>query len=224
MKHFFSVLIKKYAFVLLVVLINQVATAQPFANEIAAFKKADSINFPAGKQILFIGSSSFTKWKDVQNYFPGYPILNRGFGGSTLVDVNFYCKEIIYPYNPKQVIIYCGENDIASSDTVTTAIVLQRFKMLFNNIRKQFPQLPITFISIKPCPSRWLLKERMIAANKKIKHFLKHQKYTQFINVWDRMLDENGMPMKDIFIEDDLHMNAKGYSIWQKVIQPILIR
>src|SRR6478672_11629075 len=77
-------------------------------NDIQQFKKQDSISFPAAGKILFVGSSSFTYWKDVQQYFPGHPILNRGFGGSSLPDVIRYAADIILPYQPKQILIYCG--------------------------------------------------------------------------------------------------------------------
>jgi lysophospholipase L1-like esterase len=208
----------------LIFLLNGAAAAQPFASDIAAFKKQDSISFPPKNAILFVGSSSFTKWKDVQNYFPGYTIINRGFGGSVLKDVIRYEQDIIFPYQPKQIVIYCGENDVASSDTVTGKIVLERFKQLFTDIRTQFPKTPVAFISLKPSPSRWQMKERMIAANVLIRKYLKKKKHTKFINVWDSMLDADGQPLKDIFIEDKLHMNAKGYSIWQKIMLPYLIK
>src|ERR1700736_1860158 len=98
-----------------------------FYNDIQAFKKKDSVHMPAKHSILFIGSSSFTKWTDVQDYFPGYPIINRGFGSSTLPDVIRYADDIIFPYQPKQIVIYCGENDLAASDTVTAETVVERF-------------------------------------------------------------------------------------------------
>ena len=79
----------------------------PFYNDIQQFKKQDSIHFPGKQQILFVGSSSFTKWTDIQDYFPSYPIINRGFGGSSLPDVIHYADDIIFPYQPKQIIIYC---------------------------------------------------------------------------------------------------------------------
>ncbi len=90
-----------------------------FWEEIQIFKKQDSIHFPTKHAILFVGSSSFTKWTDVQNYFPKYKIINRGFGGSSLSDVIRYADDIIFPYHPKQVVIYCGENDLAASDTLS---------------------------------------------------------------------------------------------------------
>src|SRR5687767_15468006 len=116
---------------------------KPFYEEIQAFKKADSANPPPENAILFIGSSSFAMWKDIQDYFPGYTIVNRGFGGSTLLDQIRYEKDIIYPYQPKQIVIYCGENDLASSDSVQAAMVQNRFKNLFNDIRNKLPDVPI---------------------------------------------------------------------------------
>jgi hypothetical protein len=108
----------------------------PFWDEVQNFKKQDSLHFPAKNQILFVGSSSFRKWTDVQNYFPGYKIINRGFGGSSLPDVIRYAEDIIFPYHPKQILIYCGDNDLAASDTVSATTVFIRFQQLFTFIRK----------------------------------------------------------------------------------------
>ena len=198
--------------------------AQPFANDIAAFKKQDSISFPPKNAILFVGSSSFTKWTDVQQYFPDYKIINRGFGGSSLPDVIRYEKEIIFPYLPKQIVIYCGENDLAFSDTIKALTVFERFKTLFSDIRNKFPTTPIAYVSLKPSPSRWHLKLKIEETNKLINKFLKKKKKTAFIDVYHKMLGPDGTPLPDIFIQDKLHMNAKGYAIWQKEIQPYLLK
>lgn len=214
--------------VLLVVLCcwcNYVVAQTPaFYNDIQAFKKQDSSSFPAKNAILFVGSSSFTKWKDVQDYFPHYKIINRGFGGSRLPDVIRYTNDIIIPYHAKQIVIYCGENDLASSDTVTAAQVLQRFKMLFSIIRKNNPAVPVAFVSLKPSPSRKQLWPKMVQANQLIKQYLSTKKKTAFIDVYSKMFNPDGTVMQDLFIEDNLHMNAKGYQIWQKTIEPYLVK
>ena len=126
---------KKTTGLLLFCLCSHMAIAQPFKSEIEAFKKQDSIAMPASASILFVGSSSFNYWKDIKNYFPGYPIINRGFGGSSLPDVIYYAHETILKYQPKQIYIYCGENDLAANDTITPQIVLNRFKQLYEIIR-----------------------------------------------------------------------------------------
>ena len=213
-------------FVCLVVLTTTLHAQQslPFAEDIQKFRHADSVQPPAKHEILFVGSSSFTKWTDVQNYFPTYPIINRGFGGSTLLDVIMYADDVIFPYNPKQIVIYCGENDLAYSDTVSAQTVFMRFTILFDIVRHVYEKVPIDFISIKPSPSRENLMPKMIEANKLIQDFLAARPNTGFINVYSKMLTANGKLMPEIYVEDKLHMNAKGYAIWQKEIEPFLLK
>lgn len=196
--------------------------AQPFIEEIREFKKQDQIHPPPKDPILFAGSSSFRIWTNVNEAFPGYPILNRGFGGSTFPDLIYYAKDIIYPYHPKQVVIYCGDNDLAFSDSITADAVFERFKVLFDMIRANLPAENIVFISIKPSPSRARLREKMEKANLLIQTFLSVQTHTSFVDVFHKMLKPDGSVMTDIFKEDNLHMNAKGYAIWQKAIASYL--
>jgi lysophospholipase L1-like esterase len=209
---------------------TQLVAQPPFWNDIQNFKKQDSVSFPPKNAILFIGSSSFTMWKDVQEYFPGYTIINRGFGGSTLLDQIRYAGDIIFPYEPKQIVIYCGENDLASSDTVTAQLVFERFKKLFEMIDHE-TKSSIAYISMKPSPSRRHLFSKMIEANKLIKdhiefhnHTLDSRRTAAYIDVFSKMMIANGQPIPGIFLEDSLHMNAKGYAIWQKEIHPYLLK
>ena len=195
-----------------------------FWEDIQAFKKQDSITPSPKNAILFIGSSSFTNWKDVQDYFPGFTIVNRGFGGSTLLDQIRYADDIIFPYQPKQIVIYCGENDLAYSDTVSAQTVFTRFTILFDMIRHVHKDVPVDFISIKPSPSREHLMPKMIEANKLIKNYLASKTSTGFIDVYAKMLTADGKLMPEIYVEDKLHMNAKGYAIWQKEIEPYLVQ
>lgn len=198
--------------------------AQPFINEIKAFRKADSLAKPPKHAVLLIGSSSFTKWKDVQDYFPEHTMLNRGFGGSSLTDVIYYANDVVLKYKPKQVLIYCGENDIAGSSSVTADTVLERFKTLYTIIRSKFKKVPIGYISMKPSPSREKLLPIYVKGNEYIKNFLAGQKHTDFIDVYPSMFDANGKIRTDIFIADKLHMNAEGYKIWQGIIAPYLVK
>ncbi|HYK57497.1 MAG TPA: SGNH/GDSL hydrolase family protein [Flavisolibacter sp.] len=205
--------------------ITHKANAQQWlANEINEFKKQDSIAAPPENAILFVGSSSFKLWTDVQSDFPGHTIINRGFGGSTLPDVIYYTKDIVIPYHPKQVVIYCGDNDLAASDTVTAAMVAKRFQQLFYSIRKELPKATISYVSIKPSPSRMHLMDSMKKANSLIKKFLKKQKRASYIDVFTPMLAANQQPKPEIFLQDSLHMNKEGYHIWQKAIKPYLLK
>lgn len=216
---------KIIAFSIVCLLWASTGSAQKFIAEINAFAKADSIQMPAPGGILFVGSSSFTKWKDVNDYFPGFDIINRGFGGSSLPELIQYANETIVKYQPRQIYIYCGENDLASSDIVTPDTVLNRFKTLYAIIRKELgKKVEIVFVSIKPSVSRWNLEKNIMATNALIRSFLTTQHHALFLDIHHAMLLPDGNVMKDIFISDNLHMNAKGYRIWQRIFAPTLMR
>ena len=195
---------------------------KPFYKEIQAFKKADATNPPPQNAILFVGSSSFAMWQDVQDYFPGYTIINRGFGGSGLKDAIEYEDEIIAPYHPKQIVIYSGENDIAGNFTAND--VLQRFTTLFNMIRRDLPDVNVVYISIKPSPSREKFMPVMASANAMIKTFLARHKNTTFVDVYSKMVDASGKPRPELFLDDMLHMKPAGYQIWKDAITPVLLK
>lgn len=195
---------------------------RPFYKDIQEFKRLDKEDPPPQHAIVFVGSSSFTIWKDVQKYFPGHKIINRGFGGSTLAQAIEYTDEIIIPYHPKQVVVYSGENDIA--EKVTANDVVQRFTTLFKKIRAKLPQANIVFVSMKPSPSRQQLMPIMKEANGRIKEFLSKDKNTAYVDVYSLMLDGSGNPRVELFRADMLHMKKAGYQIWKEAIMPVLLK
>lgn len=199
------------------------AQEAPYYRDILAFKQLDSLQPPATGAILLIGSSSFTMWKDVQDYFPGHTLINRGFGGSTLLDLLRYSPDIITPYQARQILVYCGENDLAADSTADGQTVYHRWLRLFGWIREHQPGLPVAFISLKPSPSRRHLSPKMREANRLIRNFMRTQEKALYIDVYNRMLDARGQVRGDIFIADSLHMNARGYRIWQKAMAPHLL-
>lgn len=215
---------RRFFFLIVTLFSAQLVFAQPFANEIAAFRKQDSIAMPPKKAILLVGSSSFRLWDNWQDYFPGRKMINRGFGGSSLPDVIRYADDVIFKYRPKQIIIYCGENDFAASDTVSVPTVVERFKTLFGMIRAKYKRVPVAFVSMKPSPSRQKFLTKYVAANAAIKDFLAAQKRTAYIDVYTPMLQPDGNVMTDIFKADNLHMNAKGYAIWKQVMELYLLQ
>ena len=197
------------------------AQEQPIRKEIQEFKTIDQTKGIPAKPILFVGSSSFTKWEDVNDYFPGKTIINRGFGGSRLLDLNYYANDLLDPYNPKQIVIYCGENDIAT-DNPTAAEVFERFRIFFGKIRQKYPRVPVAYVSIKYSPSREKFWPEVTEVNALIKSYLKTQKKAKYIDITKVMNDANGKLRTDIFLEDRLHMKPEGYRLWTSVMKSYL--
>ena len=180
-----------------------------FWQDIQDFKKLDQETPPPQNSILLLGSSSFTKWQDVSDYFPGKVIINRGFGGSRLTDLNYFSEDLLKPYQPKQIIVYCGENDFADDAKLKADVVVERFKTFYKKIRIKFPKIQVDYISIKYSPSREHLWPQMKEANKKIAKFMKKEKNADFIDIAKVMNDANGNIRKDLFVEDMLHMTPE---------------
>jgi lysophospholipase L1-like esterase len=193
-----------------------------FWQDIQNFKTLDQETPPPSNSILLVGSSSFTKWQDVSNYFPGKTIINRGFGGSRLTDLNFYSEDLLSPYQPKQIIVYCGENDFADDAELKSDVVVDRFKTFYTKIRAKFTNIQVDFISIKYSPSREKLWPQMKQANKKIAKFMKKEKNADFIDITKIMNDANGNVRNDLFVQDMLHMTPEGYQLWTKVMNPYM--
>ena len=214
---------KKILLLCLLAMAGQQLAAQPFIHEIRAFQKADSINKPAKGAILLIGSSSFTKWQNVGDWFPDKRIINRGFGGSSLPDLIRYFDQIVTPYDPVQVVVYCGENDVASSTSITADTVLKRFSILHGMIRKVYPKVRISFVSLKPSPVRASFLPTVRETNRMIEKFCKSASNTDYIDVFNPMLNADGSFMEELFVSDRLHMNEKGYLIWKKAMEPYLL-
>ncbi len=192
-----------------------------FEERIKEFEQEDSIKMPKKGANLFVGSSSIALWDNLAKDFPEYKVINRGFGGSGLADLEHFTTRIISNYEPAKVFIYSGENDIG--DGAKAQATLLMFKSVFGKIRSISPTLPILFISIKPSYSRLHQFETQKEANKLIKAFIKSQKHAEFVNIVDKMLID-GKPDSTLFLEDKLHMNDKGYKIWAKKLKKYLVK
>lgn len=188
-----------------------------FEKEIVAFENADK-QLPASKNnIVFTGSSSIRKWDDLSSYFPNKKILNRGFGGSQTDEVIYYADRVLTPYQPKQVVIYVGDNDLASGKTPDK--VFSDLKVLFQKIRSLSPKATITFISIKPSPSRWNLVDQVKQVNSMVKNYLSKMKNADYVDIFNPMLANGNRPDPQHFVSDSLHMTPAGYKVWGNVLK-----
>lgn len=174
---------------------------------------------PDKKLVVLTGSSSIAMWKDVQERFPEYNIINNGFGGSHFSDLLYFYNELVTKQTPEFLFIYEGDNDVAGEKK--TARIYKDAKTLAKQLKRDLPATKVVFISPKPSVARWHLTKQYHKINKKLKKLCKKNDFG-FADVWPAMLDENGMVYTDIFLEDELHMNKKGYDIWEKVIAEFL--
>ncbi len=190
--------------------------------DIANFARQDAAQMPAPGGIVLTGSSSFRKWTNAGQDLAPLPIINRGFGGSTLPEVIHYIDETVLKYQPKTVVAYC-ENDMFVDKTKTPEQTRDSYVLFTKLVRDKLPDAQMYFVSIKPSPSRWARRDEVIKANKLIEDFVKKDKKHGYIDVWPTML-KNGRPDPSIYVQDSLHMNDEGYRRWTEVIKPVLMK
>lgn len=208
------------------VLVTGLASAQTtyrFYDDVQTIKKYDKIYKPTENPVLFIGSSSIRKWDDAERVFAPFNVLNRGIGGAVTDDITHYLNDIVFPYKPRQIVLYVGENDLPSAN-VTADSVLNKTIRLYDAIRAVLPAVPIVYISMKPSPSREKYVQKAIDANQLIKAYMAKQKNTVFVDIFPLMLTEDGKNRPELFVSDMLHMNKAGYAIWEKAVKPHLLK
>jgi lysophospholipase L1-like esterase len=196
------------------------AAADRWEPEIRKFEEHDQKSPPPAGANLFVGSSSIRMWK-LETGFPKQTCINRGFGGSQLADAARYVERIVIPAKPRVVVLYSGDNDIASGKS--PAAIRDDYKTFRDKIRTALPETRIVVISIKPSPSRWKLHEKAIEANRLLREETQLGRHEVFVDVWPAMLGDDGLPRKELFLKDELHMNETGYALWNKLIEPHLV-
>jgi lysophospholipase L1-like esterase len=192
----------------------------PFSNEIAAFAKANEVDATAPGAVLFLGSSSIRLW-NTGGSFPDRGTLNRGFGGATTRDVLHYYVRLLPRAAPQSVLVYVGENDLAGG--ATPAAVAHDVLALLKRLRADYPKARIAYLSLKPSPIRWTLWPKMAAVNMTVAARSRVGRF-DYLDVGSALLARDGLPDASLFGPDGLHMNARGYSRWNSLVDGWLDR
>jgi lysophospholipase L1-like esterase len=195
------------------------AASDRWEQAIRDFEAQDRKRAPTPGGIVFIGSSSIRLWKLAES-FPGLPAINRGFGGSELADSVRYADRIVIAYRPRIVVLYAGDNDLASGKSPER--VTADFKAFVAKVHAALPKTRIVYVGIKPSLSRWKLIDKVRDANRRIKDFAAADPRVVFIDVEKPMLGPDGKPRPELFQSDGLHLNAAGYRLWSDLLRPHL--
>ena len=213
----------KYFFWAVLLLISLSLSAQypiPFKEEVDEIvKRNDSLWDASKKTIVFTGSSSIRFWKDLQERFPEKQVLNSGFGGSQASDLLTHLEDLVLRYRPAKVFIYEGDNDIFAKKRPNS--ILTTTNNIIAKLRADNPNREVVLISAKPSLSRWKLRRKYKRFNKKLAKFATENAKVTFVDVWKPMLAKRKV-RNDIFVEDGLHMNEKGYDIWYNTIKDLV--
>jgi lysophospholipase L1-like esterase len=211
---------KKLFLTTLISLLSFLSFSQNYLPEIKAFETKDSIAMPAQGQILLAGSSTFRLWTTFKEDLKQFPVINRGFGGSQMSDLNYYFDRIVLKYKPKMILVYEGDNDLNAGESPDS--VIREFKEFVEMVKVKLPKTKIGYCSIRPSLARVAILDKQKAVNQAIKTYCKATKKVYFLNIQKEFYKRNGELMTDIFVADKLHLNEKGYKIWAKATNKFL--
>jgi hypothetical protein len=188
--------------------------------EISAYERMDVTNPPAKGSFVFIGSSTIGRWKTLAQDFSGQPIVNRGFGGSEIVDSTHFAARVIFPCEPKKVFLRAGGNDLWASNSVGK--VFADYKDFVETVHAKLPETEIIFISLSPSPARWIQHEQEKALNTLITGYVSGKTFLKYVETYDLVLGADGQPRPELFVADKLHFNAEGYKLLAERVRPFL--
>lgn len=221
---------RKSAFVLVLTLLSLsprvLAQSKPpdpdplrWDKNIREFEAWDRKNSTPDHAVLFVGSSSIVFWQSAQG-FPDLPVINRGFGGSHISDVNFYLDRIVLAYKPAVIVFYAGDNDVAGGKSAER--VARDYKTFCTRVHEALPRTTIIFVAIKPSVARWKMWPTMRAANEAIEKMCGESERLMYADIAAPMLGSEGKPREELFVKDGLHLNEKGYAEWDQVVRPLI--
>jgi lysophospholipase L1-like esterase len=186
---------------------------------IAKFEEQDAESPPPQGANLFVGSSSIRMW-DLDESFPEFDVINRGFGGSQIADSTYFAERLVIKHAPKVVVLYAGDNDIAGGKDAEQ--VHANYKAFVATVHEALPETTIAFIAIKPSTARWELVDEMRTANALIEAETEEDERLVFIDIDPLMLNDEGTPREDYLLGDGLHLTRDGYKVWAKAVRPHL--
>ena len=193
-------------------------------NDIRKFEQLDKNEKYPAESIIFAGSSSIRLWSALNEDIAPYPVIQRGYGGAKLSDFAVYANRIFDPHEFRAAVIFIA-NDITGSDQdKSPEEVLSLYKNVLKTIRKKHKDVPVFWIAITPTSSRWKAWPQIQKANNLIKEYCEKNKNLYFITTDFAFLGNNGKPKDELFRDDLLHLNDKGYAVWKEIVKKELDR
>ena len=195
------------------------AVEKKWGKTIGQFEEWDRKNSWPGDAVLFVGSSSIRMWR-TRERFGGLAVINRGFGGSQISDVNYFVDRIVLKYRPRVIVFYAGDNDVAGGKSAKR--VLEDYRKFVKIVHGELAKTAIIYIGIKASGSRWGLWPVMAEANAMIRDLCGKDRRLLYFDSAAPLLDTEGRPDSKLFLDDKLHLNSKGYKIWTGLLRPII--
>ena len=174
--------------------------------------------------VVFIGSSSIRLWSTLERDMQPLAVIQHGFGGAKLADIEFYAERLVNPFDPRAVVVFAGTNDLQPHASKSPEVLLKTYQGFVERVRTDLPNVPIYFIGITPSPRRWAIWDEAQETNRLVREWSDRTPALFYIETGPALLGADGEPDADNYMLDGLHLSAQGYAIWTKIIRSRLMK
>jgi len=193
-----------------------------YDKDIQAFRDFDARNALPKNPALFVGSSTIVKWKTA-DAFPGFSVINRGFGGNVIEDVLYFYQDVIGKYHSSAILFYC-DNDVTGGDSGDHAFDLTM--QVYRKVRSDFPKVPFVFLSMKHAPNSAFANLGEAAQIDRFNALARAQSNKdplfKYFDMDAPVKDASGKPPGDLFLDGE-HFNDKGYALINPAVEKLLV-
>jgi lysophospholipase L1-like esterase len=191
-----------------------------FEERVAQFDRNETEHPPGDGGVIFTGSSSIERWTNLEAHLSRFSVRNRGISGSTLADTIHFLDRIV-THSPKVVVLYGLENDLNAG--LSREEVLGQLTKLIDGIHERAPKAKILLVSVKPSPARICemgVQKQVNDAMKAMADAAPEQ--LTFLDLVPDMVDEKGLPRRELYADDALHPDQKAYAIWERKFASVI--
>ncbi len=187
---------------------------------IERFLEQDKTNPPPQDAILFIGSSIFRQWTNLEEHMSPLPVFNRAFGGSRTWEVLHYMDRVVLPYRPRIIAYYCGSNDVNAG--AGPKEIYDNFRAFAERVANELPATQIFFVSINRAPQKRDRWDVVDEANSLIREYADQNPELGYVDVNVVLFDSAGNPRIELYRNDLLHFHPAAYLEFTKVVRPVI--
>lgn len=174
--------------------------------------------------IVLCGSSSIEKWSTSKDDLLPLTTVNHGIGGTTVDQwLDGLAMRLVYPYEPRAVVMYLGINNIINAGDSGHATG-EKLVKLFNEMHYALPEASFYYILVNTVPGYLDKKAEIDECNRIVTEYAaNNSSWMKLSNAGDYLMKESGLPNNSYFLTDGLHMSVAGYRIWGEEVKSLII-
>jgi lysophospholipase L1-like esterase len=172
--------------------------------------------------VVFLGDSITEGWGTLKRDFPQLKVANRGIGGDITSGVLYRLKADVLSLNPLAVVLLIGTNDVG--DGASGEDVAANIQLILLAIKNANPNTKVIVCKVMPRAdgNAAVYAQKIQKANSLVEQFVKGQPNFAMCDTWGIFVDDQGKQIAADFNGDHLHLNAAGYAVWKKALDPVM--